>query len=31
MEDLESEWNEVTVILAKYAEYSNIGGNKTAG
>ncbi|MEM2337615.1 MAG: CRISPR system precrRNA processing endoribonuclease RAMP protein Cas6 [Candidatus Bathyarchaeia archaeon] len=31
MGDLESEWNKVTVMLAKYAEYSNIGGNKTAG
>ncbi|MBS7637132.1 CRISPR-associated endoribonuclease Cas6 [Candidatus Bathyarchaeota archaeon] len=31
MEDLKSEWNKVTVMLAKYAEYSNIGGNKTAG
>ncbi len=31
MGDLESEWNRVTVMLAKYAEYSNIGGNKTAG
>ena len=31
MKDLESEWNRVTVMLAKYAEYSNIGGNKTAG
>ncbi|MCS7114493.1 MAG: CRISPR system precrRNA processing endoribonuclease RAMP protein Cas6 [Candidatus Bathyarchaeota archaeon] len=31
MRDMESEWNKVTVMLAKYAEYSNIGGNKTAG
>ncbi|MGC9094893.1 MAG: CRISPR system precrRNA processing endoribonuclease RAMP protein Cas6 [Candidatus Bathyarchaeia archaeon] len=31
MKDLESEWNKVTTMLAKYAEYSNIGGNKTAG
>jgi len=31
MKDLKSEWNKVTVMLAKYAEYSNIGGNKTAG
>ena len=31
MKDLKSEWNRVTVMLAKYAEYSNIGGNKTAG
>ena len=31
MKDLESEWSKVTVMLAKYAEYSNIGGNKTAG
>lgn len=28
---LDSEWSKVTVLLAKYAEYSNIGGNKTAG
>ena len=31
MKDLESEWNKVTIMLAKYAEYTNIGGNKTAG
>jgi CRISPR-associated endoribonuclease Cas6 len=25
------EWNKVTCILAKFAEYSNIGGNRTGG
>jgi CRISPR-associated endoribonuclease Cas6 len=31
LKDLESEWNKVTCMLAKYAEYANIGGNKTGG
>ena len=31
MRNLESEWSKVTVMLAKYSVYSNIGGNKTAG
>ncbi len=31
LKDLKSEWNKVTVMLAKYAEYANIGGNKTGG
>ena len=31
MKDKESEWNRVTCILARYAEFSNIGGNKTGG
>jgi CRISPR/Cas system endoribonuclease Cas6 (RAMP superfamily) len=31
LKDLESEWNKITCMLAKYAEYSNIGGNKTGG
>ena len=30
IKDKESEWNKVTVMLAKFAEYANIGGNKTA-
>lgn len=25
------EWNRVTQVLAKFAEYSNIGGNRTGG
>lgn len=25
------EWNKVTCALAKFAEYSNIGGNRTGG
>ena len=25
------EWNRVTVALARFAEYSNIGGNRTGG
>ena len=31
LKDLESEWNKVTCMLAKFAEYGNIGGNKTGG
>jgi len=31
MKDLSNEWGKVTVMLARYAEYSSIGGNKTAG
>jgi CRISPR-associated endoribonuclease Cas6 len=31
MKDKESEWNRITGMLAKYAEYANIGGNKTGG
>jgi CRISPR-associated endoribonuclease Cas6 len=31
MKDRDSEWNEITSMLAKYAEYANIGGNKTGG
>jgi len=31
LKDEESPWNKTTCMLAKYAEYSNIGGNKTGG
>jgi CRISPR/Cas system endoribonuclease Cas6 (RAMP superfamily) len=31
MKDKEGEWNRVTRMLAKYAEFSNTGGNKTGG
>jgi len=31
LKDKESEWNKITCTLAKYAEYANIGGNKTGG
>jgi CRISPR-associated endoribonuclease Cas6 len=31
VKDKESEWNKITCMLAKYAEYANIGGNKTGG
>jgi CRISPR-associated endoribonuclease Cas6 len=31
MKDEESEWNKITCMLAKYAEYANVGGNKTGG
>jgi len=31
MKDKESKWNKITCMLAKYAEYANIGGNKTGG
>jgi len=31
LKDKENEWNKTTCMLAKYAEYSNIGGNKTGG
>ena len=27
----EDEWNRITQALAKFAEYSNIGGNRTGG
>jgi CRISPR/Cas system endoribonuclease Cas6 (RAMP superfamily) len=29
--DLNSEWNRVTQVLARFAEYSNVGGNRTGG
>ena len=29
--DLESGWNKVTQVLARFAEYSNVGGNRTGG
>ncbi len=31
LKDLKGEWNKITCIMAKYAEYANIGGNKTGG
>jgi len=31
MKDKENEWNKITYMLAKYAEYSNVGGNRTGG
>jgi len=31
MADREGEWNKITCMLAKFAEYSNIGGNRTGG
>jgi len=31
LKDMKSEWNKITCMLAKYAEYANIGGNKTGG
>jgi len=31
LKDLESEWNKVTYMLAKFAEFTNVGGNKTGG
>jgi CRISPR/Cas system endoribonuclease Cas6 (RAMP superfamily) len=30
MGDKENPWNKTTHMLARYAEYANIGGNKTA-
>ncbi len=30
MKDKENQWNKTTHMLARYAEYANIGGNKTA-
>ena len=30
MKDKESEWNGITCMLAKHAEYANTGGNKAA-
>jgi len=29
--DVEDEWNRVTSMLARFAEYSNVGGNRTGG
>lgn len=31
MKDKESEWNRVTCMLIKFAEYANVGGNRTGG
>jgi CRISPR-associated endoribonuclease Cas6 len=31
LKDNESEWNKITCMLAKFAEYANVGGNKTGG
>ena len=31
LKDKENPWNKTTHMLARYAEYANIGGNKTAG
>ena len=31
LSDLESEWNKISQFPAKFAEYSNIGGNRTGG
>ncbi len=30
LKDKENPWNKTTHMLARYAEYANIGGNKTA-
>jgi CRISPR-associated endoribonuclease Cas6 len=30
LKDKENPWNKTTLMLAKYAEYANVGGNKTA-
>jgi len=31
LKDRASEWNRVTCMLAKFAEFANVGGNKTGG
>jgi CRISPR/Cas system endoribonuclease Cas6 (RAMP superfamily) len=31
LKDKESEWNKVTCMLSKFAEYANVGGNRTGG
>jgi CRISPR/Cas system endoribonuclease Cas6 (RAMP superfamily) len=31
LKDKENEWNKTTYMLAEFAEYSNVGGNKTEG
>ena len=31
MVDLEGEWNKITCMLAKFAEFAGIGGNRTGG
>lgn len=29
MKDTESEWDRVTLMLARFAEFANVGGNRT--
>mgnify|MGYP005835247803 CR=1 FL=1 len=31
LKDKDSEWNKITCMLAKFAEFANVGGNKTGG
>ena len=31
IKDKKSEWYRITCMLAKYAEYASVGGNKTGG
>jgi len=31
IKDKKNEWNKITCMLARYAEYANMGGNKTGG
>lgn len=31
MKDIESEWNKMTCVLARFAEFANVGGNRTGG
>lgn len=31
LKDKESEWNRTTCLLARFAEYANVGGNRTGG
>lgn len=31
MKNRKSEWNAITCMLAKYAEFANVGGNRTGG
>jgi CRISPR-associated endoribonuclease Cas6 len=31
LEDTDDQWKKVTCMLAKFAEYANVGGNKTGG
>jgi CRISPR/Cas system endoribonuclease Cas6 (RAMP superfamily) len=31
MKDKESEWNKITGMLARFAEFAGVGGNRTGG
>jgi len=31
LKDKESEWNKMTLMFSRFAEYASVGGNKTGG